>query len=223
MMRYPLLIAGVVGIFAAQAVASAVLHRAPFLPSPPPLANIAPEVGGMSQVAEETIDPSVVDVLGPDDILARLYQLPGEGGQAELFVAYYKSQLREKQAHDPKVCLPGSGWNPIDSHLAWVPLPGSAKSFPVNYYRIKKEESEEVVLYWFQTPKGIYTFEQQLRFHRIVDAITDNRTDMALVRIVVPVTRTDGLAGANASAIRLAQAAYTQMVPYFPPTASRAS
>jgi hypothetical protein len=96
-------------------------------------------------------------------------------------------------------------------------LPNSGFSFLANYYRIKKDESEQVVVYWFQTPKGVYTFEQQLRGHRVLDAILDNRTDMALVRIIVPVSEKD-VSTADASAIRLAQSVYTSMLPYFPPT-----
>jgi len=217
MMRRNALLGAVVVIFAAQAIASRVLHRDPFLPSPPPLANLPLQLGSWERFGEESVAPDTLTMLGPDDYLARQYQIPGKPQQAELFVAYYKTQLQSKNAHDPKVCLPGAGWNPVESHLATVTLPNSGFSFPVNYYRIKKDETEQVVLYWFQTPKGVYTFEQQLRAHRVVDAILDNRTDMALVRIIVPVNASD-VAAADASAIRLAQSVYTSMLPYFPPT-----
>ena len=217
MTRSSLLVAGVLLIFAAQAVSSHVLRRDPYLPAPPPLANLPLQMGNWSQLAEETIAPDALEMLGPDDSIVRVYQLPGDTAQAELFVAYYKTQLRGKNAHDPKVCLPGAGWNPIESRLAQVPATGSSHSFPANYYRIAKGDSEQVVLYWFQTPKGVYTFEQQLRAHRVWDAIRDNRTDMALVRIVVPVT-SKGVASADARATQLAQVAYTEMLPYFPPT-----
>lgn len=215
MTRRNALFAGVVLVLAAQAISSRILSRDPFLPSPPRLADIPFQIGGWSQTAEETVDPAALDMLGPDDVLARLYQKGGVD-QAELFVAYYKTQLRSRNAHDPQVCLPGAGWNPVESHLTTISVPGSGVSFPANYYRIKKADSEQVVLYWFQTPKGVYTFEQQLRLHRVVDAIVDNRTDMALVRIIVPVS-TKGVPAADADAVRMAEVVYTQMLPYFPP------
>jgi EpsI family protein len=211
------LLAGAVCILVAQAIASRVLHREPFLPSPPPLAELPLQMGAWSQSSEETIDSEALAMLGPDDSVVRTYQSPGGADQAELFVAYYKTQLRAKNAHDPKVCLPGAGWNPIESRLTRVSLPGSSFSFPANYYRIRKGESEQVVLYWFQTPKGVYTFEQQLRANRVWDAIRDNRTDMALVRVIVPVSA-KGVESADASAAQLARVVYTQMLPYFPPT-----
>jgi len=97
-----------------------------------------------------------------------------------------------------------------------VSVPGSTSSFPVNYYLIARDSAEEVVLYWFQTYKGVYTVEQQLKAHRVLDAIADNRTDMALVRIVVPV-EANGIEAADARAMQLAQLIYPQMLPYFPP------
>ena len=161
------------------------------------------------------IPPEALDLLGPDDYVARLYQDPHSQHRAELFVAYYKSQLGPKNAHDPKVCLPGSGWNPTESRVDRIQLPGTKFSFPVNYYRISKATSEQVVLYWFQTFNGVYTFEQQLKAHRVWDAIVDNRTDMALVRIIVPVSQ-EGEGSAADSATRLAQEIYGKMLAYFP-------
>jgi EpsI family protein len=184
------------------------------MPTPPPLASIPPRIGGWSQSASVSIPQDALDMLGPDDYVARLYQDSHSPTVAELFVAYYKTQLRAKNAHDPKVCLPGAGWNPTESHVEQVAVPGSRGRIPVNYYQVSKDADREVVLYWFQTFNGVYTFEQQLKAHRIWDAIVDNRTDMALVRIIVPVT--NGSQNATESATRLAQAMYTKMLEYFP-------
>jgi EpsI family protein len=210
------LLAAALLVFAAQAISSRLLHREPFLPSPPPLTSVPFQLGNWSEDHEETVEAAAITVLGPDDYLARLYKVNGTEDQAELFVAYYKTQLRAKEAHDPKVCLPGAGWNPVASRVARIPF-GAAKSFPANYYRIKKDDNEQVVLYWFQTFSGVYTLEQQLKAHRVWDAIVDNRTDMALVRVIVPVTP-KGMQNADANATQLATAVYTQMLSYFPPT-----
>jgi len=216
MTRREALTVAAASIFAAQASASFFLRRDPFMPSPPPLAALPLELGGWTQVVEETIAPEALEALGPDDFLARVYQQPATKDRADLFVAYYKTQLRTKNAHDPKVCLPGSGWNPIDSRQDVITIPDSGHSFPVNYYRIRKDDTEQLVLYWFQTRKGVYTFEQQLRVHRLWDAVVDNRTDMALVRIIVPVNP-GSFAVAENNARRVAQLIYTQMLAYFPP------
>jgi EpsI family protein len=227
MNRRNALLTAVVLIFAAQAISSHVLRRQPFLPSPPPLSSLSSQLGDWQERVEETVPPDTLTLLGPDDYLARQYQAPGKPAGAEIFVAYYKTQLQSKNAHDPKVCLPGAGWNPVESRLASVTIPNTGFTFPVNYYRIKKDGIEQVVLYWFQTPKGVYTFEQQLRAHRVIDAILDNRTDMALVRIIVPVTEGSSggraVSAADADAIGFAQSVYTSMLPYFPPAEKAAS
>ncbi len=215
MSRAGLPVAGVAVVLALQAIGSYALSRDPYMPSPPPLASIASQVDGWSPAGSLSVSSEALDMLGPDDYVARLYQEPRNPALVELFVAYYKTQLRAKNAHDPKVCLPGSGWNPTESHIQRVTVPGSKRSFPVNYYQITKDSDREVVLYWFQTYNGVYTFEQQLKAHRVWDAIVDNRTDMALVRIIVPVTEGNQTI-ATESATRLAQAMYMKMLAYFP-------
>ncbi len=210
--RAPRLVAGAMCILAIQAVASYCLHRDPYLPSPPPLAALPLRLGDWMQTRDNSIEPEVLLMLGPDDVLAREYQLGTGREQASLFIAYYKTQLRSRNAHDPKVCLPGAGWNPTVSRVIQVP---AAHSFPANYYRIARDGSQAIVLYWFQTYNGIYTFEQQLRAHRLIDSVIDNRTDMALVRIVIPVGEA-GLPAADARATELAQLLYAQMLSYFP-------
>jgi EpsI family protein len=213
-LRSNILMAGAVFILTAQAISSYALHRDPFLPSPPSLVSFPLRLGDWTQIQDGTVEPEVRDLLGADDILVRQYRPGGGQGEAEVFVAYYKTQLRAKNAHDPKVCLPGAGWNARASHLAEI-TPVGSKPFLVNYYRIAKDENEAVVVYWFQTYNGVYTFEQQLRFHRMLDAILDNRTDMALVRIVVPIAY-GGVAAADAAATQMAPLCYRQMLQYFP-------
>ena len=214
--RAPRLMAGAACILAIQAVASYRLHREPYLPSPPPLAALPLRLGDWTQLRDGSVEPDALLMLGPDDALVREYQLGGGSETASVFVAYYKTQLRSRNAHDPKVCLPGAGWNPTVSRVLEVPAAPPARSFPVNYYRIAREGSQAVVLYWFQTYNGIYTFEQQLRAHRLLDSVIDNRTDMALVRIVIPIGEA-GVPAADSRATELAQLLYSQMLPYFPP------
>jgi hypothetical protein len=56
-----------------------------------------------------------------------------------------------------------------------------------------------------------------LRLRRILDTVLDHRTDLALVRIVAPVTDT-GRAAATERAIRFAGLAYVELLRQFPAT-----
>ncbi len=213
--RITRLMAGAVCILAIQAAGSYWLQRDPYLPSAPPLAALPLRLGDWNQLRDGSVEPDALAMLGPDDSLVREYQF-GEGSEtASVFVAYYKTQLRAKNAHDPKVCLPGAGWNPTESRVIEIPGVERRGSFPANYYRIVREGSQAIVIYWFQTHNGVYTFEQQLRAHRLLDAVLENRTDMALVRIVMPIGEA-GVQAADTRATELAQLLYPQMFPYFP-------
>lgn len=202
-------------ILAIQAVATFALQRDTFLPSTLPLVALPLQLGDWTQVRDWAIEPEVLDMLGPDDALQREYASEKAGPSASLFVAYYRTQLRSKNAHDPKVCLPGAGWNPVASRVVNVPISESERFFPANYYRIQKGNEAAVVVYWFQTHKGVYTFEQQLKLHRVLDSIFDNRTDMALVRVMIPVSA-DSVETADARALELAKTVYPEMIRYFP-------
>uniref|UniRef100_Q01XJ3 Methanolan biosynthesis EpsI domain-containing protein n=1 Tax=Solibacter usitatus (strain Ellin6076) TaxID=234267 RepID=Q01XJ3_SOLUE len=213
--RTPRLMAGAACILAIQATGSYWFQRDPYLPAPPPLAALPLHLGDWNQLRDSSVDPDALAALAPDDSLVREYQFGTGSETASVFVAYYKTQLRAKNAHDPKVCLPGSGWNPTVSRVIAIPALQRSGEFPVNYYRIVRDGSQAVVIYWFQTYNGVYTFEQQLRAHRLLDAVLENRTDMALVRIVMPIGEV-GVQAADTRATELAQLLYPQMFPYFP-------
>src|SRR5665213_2442757 len=85
MMRRNALLGALVLIFVAQAVGSRILHREPYLPAPPPLANLPLQLGGWERFGEESVGADTLAMLGPDDYLAREYQMPGKPEQAELF------------------------------------------------------------------------------------------------------------------------------------------
>jgi EpsI family protein len=200
-------------ILAIQGIAVYALHREPYLPSPPPLSTLPTRLDNWVRAADEVMDPASLEMLGPDDLLSRRYQVQGSNRRADLFVAYYRTQLNGKKAHDPKVCLPGGGWNPVESRILKTEF-ATAKTAPINYYRIEKAGAQQIVVYWFQTPTGTYTNEQELNANRLLQAIRTNRTDMALVRVIVPVL-SDGVDAASRDAISFARLVYPEMLPYF--------
>lgn len=195
------------------------LSREEYLPSPPPLQLFPRTLAEWDRSYDLEIEPAVVEALGPDDILSRNYAGTDPENALNLFVAYYKTQHRVRNAHDPKVCLPGSGWEPQESKVIQVPAPagGESNSFPVNYYRIKKGDDEAVVLYWFQTHEAAVTQTEGLRLQRVFGTVLKQRSDMALVRIVAPVFEDDAEA-ANQRAVRFAQLSQPYVRQYFPPS-----
>lgn len=199
-----------------QAALTYGLSKAEYLPSPSPLEGFPRTFADWPQAQDGVLEPEVYEMLSPDDVLNRSYWKPKSQANVQLFVAYYKTQLRAKNAHDPKVCLPGGGWVPKASQVIDLPLNTGTSPARVNYYWVAKGDSQIVVLYWYQTHKRVIAQEQILRFYRLLDNIADNRTDMALVRIVSPAIDGD-VNGASDRAKQFAQEVYPHLVLQFPP------
>ncbi len=204
-----------VGILGVQAVLTYGLARVEYLPSPPPLALFPRAFGEWTEARDVPVDPVQLALLAPDDVLSRDYLRNGRAPDISLFIAYYRSQFSLGGAHDPKVCLPGSGWAPQASEVWHIDVDGAAKRIPVNYYFIKRDRQQAVVLYWFQTHRGVTPYEQSLRLKRVWQTLVDHRSDMALVRIVAPVEGELGEAAARA--VRFAALAFPAIQRQFPP------
>lgn len=205
------LIAGGIAVLAIQALLTFIYSRPEYLPSVAPLSNFPTAVGDWQRTQDGSLEPEVMEMLAPDDVLNREYNRGGV--PLNFFVAYYKSQHRVKGAHDPKVCLPGSGWNPTSSKIIRIPVK-DGESIPANYYVVAKGASQAVIIYWFQTHDTVFTKEQSLKLDRLFKTVKDNRTDMALVRVVVPVFEGD-LPAATSLGMTFAEAAYPYMQAHF--------
>jgi EpsI family protein len=133
---------------------------------------------------------SVLAVLGLDDYLTRLYQR--NSFYADLYVGYWKSQRQGDTMHSPQNCLPGAGWEPISDSFLTFPDPRnpSGPALSVNRYVIQKGLSKQLVLYWYQGRGRIIGSEYWSKIYLVLDAARYNRTDAAIVRVVVPISGT---------------------------------
>ena len=165
----------------------AMSHGEPIIPREP-LANL-PETIGNWTGREISLDPEVLKVVAVTDYVNRSYfsptQLP-----VELYVGYYADQRTGDTIHSPKNCLPGAGWDPIQSDYATISLPGGRQA-KVNEYVIAQGLDRELVFYWYQGRGRVTASEYMAKFWMISDAITRNRTDGALVRLITPIVNND--------------------------------
>jgi EpsI family protein len=123
--------------------------------------------------------------------LNRGYVNPALRTEANLFVAYFKTQRTGQMPHSPKNCLPGNGWTQTLSDTINVNVPGRDTPIEVNRYLVSKGQNKSVVVYWYQSRDRVVASEYRARFFTAADAIRYNRTDTALVRVVVPVVNDD--------------------------------
>jgi exosortase D (VPLPA-CTERM-specific) len=185
-------------LVAALAARAAGRHEAAFLRRP--LENVPLAVAGW-QGQDAPLPPEMVAAAGVDDYLNREYRQEGQK-YLGLYVGFYRSQATGESIHSPKNCLPGSGWQPVRATEVLLRAPDGA-SRPVNLYIIRQGPDQQAVLYWYQSHGRMIASEYRAKLHMIADAIRLRRTDGALVRIVIPVTRSEG--EAQADAVRFAE------------------
>ena len=182
------------------------------VPQSRPLALVPAQLGSWRLLREGVVEQEVLDVLNADDLLNRVY---GSGGRAaSLFVAAFRTQRTGKAPHSPKNCLPGSGWEPLVSGVATVDV-GLAAPVEVNRYVISRGEERSLVLYWYQSRDRVVASEYKAKFWAVADAIRLNRTDTALVRVVVPVIDHDEDAAAR-TAVAFVQSFFKTLREYLP-------
>ena len=107
-----------------------------------------------------------------------------------IYVGHYDSQTQGRTIHSPKNCLPGAGWEPLESAEVRIPT-AAGNEVPVNRYLLANKNQRALVLYWYQGRGRVSANEYKVKWELLRDAALRGRTDEALVRITVPITTTD--------------------------------
>ncbi len=197
-------------------IQSALLYssiRTEFVPNSRPLAELPRTIAPWTMVQESFVDKETMDVLKADDTLNRVYQGP-TGDQASLFVAAFRTQRNGKSPHSPKNCLPGSGWTQLSSDDYSIDV-GLPAPIVVNRYVIVHGEERELVLYWYQSRGRVVADEFKAKFWVVADAMRLNRTDTALVRVIVGIVNNDEGAATRTGA-SFVQAFFNTLRQYLP-------
>ena len=82
------------------------------------------------------------------------------------------------------VCIPGGGW----SILTFDRVDLDVKR-PFNRAMIERNGSKQLVYYWYEERGRTIASEYWSKWYLFVDALTKNRSDGALVRLVTDVAR----------------------------------
>ena len=155
----------------------------------------------------DRMDAIYLDVLKLDDYILANFIATNER-PVNFYVAYYASQRRGESAHSPRSCIPGGGWEIAD--LTQRNVEGAmvaGEPLRVNRALIQKGDNRQLVYYWFQQRGRILTNEYLVKWYLFWDALTRNRTDGALVRLVIDVNagrnldEADGLLSSFATTI----------------------
>ncbi len=167
---------------------------------------------------ERTVTDEVLKSLKVTEYLKADYK--GDVGKlpVNLWVAYYDSQRDGAGIHSPRTCIPGGGWEMTG--LAEYEVPGvvhsSGSPLKVNRVLVRKGDIGQLVYYWFEQRGRNITNEYAAKWYILLDAINDNRTDGALVRVIVPVPDVNDLSESDATLTKYLQDFYPYLVDYIP-------
>lgn len=145
----------------------------------------------------QTIEQIIIDKLDLSDyIMVNFFNESGKW--VNFYTAYYESQRKGESIHSPATCLPGSGWTFDESGNTLIPMPGHKNGvIPVKRAFMTKSGYRQLSYYWFLQRDRILTNTYQLKIYNFWDALTRQRTDGALVRVITPVYQNEELAVAE--------------------------
>jgi exosortase D (VPLPA-CTERM-specific) len=178
------LMVGVLVLAAGWAAAWTVGGREEIKPARTSLRTFPLELGNW-RAAESSLSIEVEQALGFDDYVLADYRSEA-GDLVNFYVAYYGSQRKGVSPHSPQVCIPGGGWVISGITRENVALNDGT---PMEVVRvvIDKGSQRQLVYYWFEQRGRRISNEYLMKWFLLSDAVTRNRTDGALVRVVTPV------------------------------------
>lgn len=115
---------------------------------------------------------------------------PDSATTFSLYVGYYQRQATGKSIHSPRNCLPGVGWQTVESGKVTVNSGNGIVT--VNRYILANGPSQALVYYWYQGRGRVAHNEYTVKWDLLRDAVAHGRSEEALVRLVVPIRRAPG-------------------------------
>lgn len=171
----------------------------------------------------EVLDPDIERNLGVSDYLVCVFQR-ADGAEVAAYVGYHAAQVRregggskENMIHPPAHCLPGSGWDIIDSRRVVLDLDGlPGGPVAVNRLVIAKGEARQLVFYWYQERGRVIARDWEKIVDLFWDRATLSRTDGALVRFSAPIPARGDAEGAEQKLLDLARHIVSKLPAYVP-------
>ena len=155
------------------------------------------KIGEWISDRRQPMEQYFVDVLDLSEYVIINYQNI-DGKKINFYVAYYESQRKGQSIHSPATCLPGSGWSFDQSGTVKITkVPGNNETYEVNRAVMQSGRYRQITYYWFPARGRILKNAYQLKIYNFWDALTQQRTDGALVRLITSVYEGETLSDAE--------------------------
>jgi EpsI family protein len=148
------------------------------------------EFGNWRCYEREVLDEKIVsNLMVTDYISCGFFDIPDDE-YVHLYIGYHERQTRDRNTgkaaaiHPPEHCLPGSGWDVIDSRIVPIDVGtgGEAKRF-----LIAKGNERALVYFWYNSRGHVIARNHEKILWMFLDRARLGRTDGSLVRFTVPV------------------------------------
>jgi len=145
----------------------------------------------------ETIDEKTLGTLMVTDYISCNFVNASKAASTHLYIGYHERQTRDRESgrasaiHPPEHCLPGSGWDVIDSKVVPMSLSrngvtdgvsGEAKRFV-----IAKGNQRALVYFWYHSRGRVIAQGHHKILYMFLDRAREGRTDGSLVRFTIPI------------------------------------
>ena len=118
-----------------------------------------------------------------------------EGKLVNFYTAYYESQRKGESIHSPETCMPGGGWELRKAGLTNVKL--NPSEMTVNRAFIVQGANKQLTYFWFPLRDRIANSLWEVKLYNFWDALTRQRTDGSLVRLVTPIYKGENVSDAD--------------------------
>ncbi len=150
--------------------------------------------------ADVRFDAATESVLRADDYVLRDYARP-DGRMASLYIGYYATQRSGATYHSPLNCMPGSGWTLGAHDVLQIQPANGAPTFEANRYVIQNGVEKYLLVYWYQGRGRAVASEYWDKLYTVWDSARLRRSDGSMVRVLVPIGKSESEAVASAASI----------------------
>ncbi len=162
------------------------------------------------------LEPEYAASLQLDDYLLADYRA-AQSTPINFYVAWYDTQQAGRSVHSPNSCLPGEGWKIVSLtqvDVADVAVAGGP--LRANRVVIELGGRRQLVYYWFQQRGRVMTNEYLVKWNLFQDGLMRNRSDGALVRVVMSIPDGSSVDVADREVVEFIRGAVPLLDPYVP-------
>jgi EpsI family protein len=144
------------------------------------------------------LDPAVAKVLAADQYVHRYYgstnddraprianRIADRGSRIadiEIDIAYYAQPQAGAAMHSPLNCLPGNGWQVMQSRV--MPVTIDRQAVGIRELVVSRGPDRLAMTYWFQNRGAVIGNEYAQRYQLLTNGLQGRPTDAALVRVM---------------------------------------